>query len=112
VCGPLDGYLGAQYALLTWDNGRWDVEHRAVPYNLERLRALFVESGLLAEGGALARALLLCLVTGRNVWREFLTYARGLAAQAGLGDSGVVPNDVWERAEASFDWEEAEKCAF
>jgi putative phosphoesterase len=116
VCGPLDGYLGAQYALLTWDGDRWAVGHRAVPYDVERLRVSFEESGLLGEGGALARALLLCLVTGQNVWREFLTYARGLAARAGSEDSsedgGVVPDDVWERAEATFDWDGGRKCAF
>lgn len=111
VCGPLDGYIGAQYALLTWDDQRWAVEHRAVPYDIERLRVSFEESGLLDQGGALARALLLCLVTGRNVWREFLTHARALAAQAGSGGGGVVPDDVWERAEASFDWDGGGKCA-
>jgi len=112
VCGPLDGYIGAQYALLTWHGDHWAVEHRAVPYDMERLRVSFEESGLLAKGGALARALLLCLVTGRNVWREFLTYARELTAGAGLGDGGIVPDHIWERAEARFDWERVERCAF
>ena len=105
VCGPLDGYLGAQYALLTWHDGRWGVAHRAVPYNLKRLPAAFVESGLLAEGGALARALLLLLVTGRNVWREYLTYARHLCAEAGFDGSDAIPDDLWDRAEASFAWD-------
>jgi putative phosphoesterase len=112
VCGPLDGYIGAQYALLAWNGRRWEVEHKALPYDLARLRADFVESGLLDGGGALARALLLCLVTGQNVWSEFLTYARDLAAQAGLGSDGIVPDPIWERAEVSFDWERSEKCAF
>jgi predicted phosphodiesterase len=112
VCGPLDGTIGAQYALLAWDGRQWGVEHHEVPYDLGRLRSAFVESGLLAEGGALARALLLCLITGENVWREFLTYARGLAAQAGLGKGGTVPDPIWERAEASFDWERSGACAF
>jgi len=110
VCAPLDGSVGAQYALLTWQRGRqqqsrWEVEFRAVPYDMERLRAAFRESGLLEEGGAPARGLLLCLETGRNVWRDFLTYARQLSAEAGHEGRDAIPDEVWQRAEASFGWE-------
>jgi putative phosphoesterase len=104
VCGPLDGYVGTQYALLTWDGARWAVEHRAVPYNLDHIRAAFHQDGLLEEGGALARAYVCCLETGRNVWDDFLSHAYRLAEQAGHEDCQVVPDPIWERAAATFNW--------
>ena len=107
VCGPLNGDVRAQYALLTWQDGHWQVEHRAVPYDLEHIRAAFRESGLLAEGGGLARAFLLSIETGQNVGGYFLSHAYGLAAEAGCGDCDIVPDVIWERAVATFDWGEA-----
>ena len=58
VCGPLNGDVRAQYALLIWYNDHWRVKHYAVPYDPERIRAAFRESGLLEEGGVLANAFL------------------------------------------------------
>jgi hypothetical protein len=56
VCGPLDGFVGAEYALLAWENGCWSAELRRVKYDISLVRAAFSESGMLDEGGALARA--------------------------------------------------------
>jgi hypothetical protein len=68
-----------------------------------------IKAGLFeaAEGGALARALLLCSETGQNVTGCFLSYAYKLAAEAGYNDCDVVPGRSWEQATASFDWETA-----
>jgi putative phosphoesterase len=107
VCGPLNGDVCAQYAVLTWQDDHWQVQHHAVPYDLGKIRAAFQESGLLEEGGALARAFLLSTETGQNVADEFFSYAHGLAAEAGFGDDGVIPDAVWEHAAATFDWEAA-----
>ena len=107
VSGPLDGTVGAQYALLTWQGDRWQAEHRAVRYDMGRLRAALRETGLLDEGGALMRAVLLGMETGRNTGEDFLTHAYGLAAKAGFEDCDAVPDEIWEQAAATFDWEEA-----
>jgi len=106
VCGPLNGDVRAQYGLLAWQGGHWEVEHRAVPYDLDLVRAAFGESGLLEEGGGLARAFLLSIETGRNVGVYFLQYAYDLATKAGFEDCDVVPDDIWDRAVATFDWEQ------
>jgi putative phosphoesterase len=111
VCGPLDGFVGAQWALLTWRGGRWQAELRGVRYDLERVRAAFRDSGLLAQGGVLARAYVLCLETGHNVWGDFLTLARRHAQAAGLDTSDVIPDEAWDRALAQFDWQAAERLA-
>jgi putative phosphoesterase len=104
VCGPQNGEVGAQYALLTWRNEHWQVRHFTIPYDLEKIRTAYRESGLLEEGGALAQAVVLCLETGQNIFEDFLSYAYGLAAEVGCQDCDVVPDNIWERATATFDW--------
>jgi hypothetical protein len=104
VCGPLNGEVGAQYALLTWCDEHWQARHFTIPYDLERLYKACRERGWLEDGGALARAFLLCLETGQDVIEDFLSYACGLATEAGHRHFDVVPDDAWERAAATFDW--------
>jgi putative phosphoesterase len=104
VCGPLNGQVGAQYALLEGEGQTWQVEHRIVSYDLERLHVAFHESGLLEEGGALAKAFWLSNETGQNVGEDFLSYAYELASQAGFVKCEVVPDNIWQEASHSFVW--------
>jgi len=112
VCGPLSGDVGAQYALLAWREGpgasraerRWRVEHCTAAYDLARIRADFCASGLLEQGGALARAFLRSIETAQNVALDFLCFAYELAARKGFAGCDVVPDDVWNEAELTFDW--------
>ena len=105
VCGPLSGEVGAQYALLEGEGQTWQVEHRIIQYDLERLRRAFCESGLLEEGGALAETFMLSIETGQNVGKEFLTYAYKLASEAGFEKCEVVPDNIWQEASRCFTWE-------
>ncbi len=104
VSGSLNGEVGAQYALLTWQDHRWQVEHRVAPYDLGRLRALSVASGYLAEGGAFAQACLLNAETGRNVPWNLILHFLGLAEKAGFMDGDVIPDAIWDQATKTFDW--------
>ncbi len=79
--------------------------YRVVRYDLGRVRAAFGESGLLQEGGALARCFLLSIETGRNVAEDFLAYARGLAQRAGQAGSPVIPDEIWEQAATTYGWD-------
>ncbi len=101
----LTGDTRACYGLLTWHGGRWQVEHRAVAYDLARLRADFVSTGFLAEGGALARVFLRSTELARIVAGPFLRHAHHLAREAGHPPTDLVPDDVWDRAVATFDWD-------
>jgi putative phosphoesterase len=105
VCGPLHGDMRAQYAVVTWQDDRWEVEHYAVPYDLTQMRRIFQESGLLEEGGALARAFLLSIETGQNVGEDWLSFTYRLAAETGFKNCDVVPDAIWEQAAATFDWD-------
>jgi predicted phosphodiesterase len=99
------GDTRAHYAQLTRENGRWQVEHRSVPYDLNRIRQDFRGSGFLAEGGAFARAALLTIESGQNAIGHLYAHIDGVAAAEGLDDWVVVPDALWERAVATFDWD-------
>ncbi len=101
----LNGDPRAQYALLTWRQDRWRAEFCAVNYDIARHHQDFVDSGLLEEGGGMARCFLINAETGRNVARAFLTHAHSLVVRAGYSDRKTVPNDIWDRAVATFDWQ-------
>lgn len=104
VAGPLNGYVGTQYALLSWANGHWNAQLRALPYDLSRIRTDFLESGLLDSGGMLARCFLRSIEIGEDVSRRFLQYAFMLAEQAGYSNCSFIPDEIWKKAEASYDW--------
>lgn len=101
---PCHGDPRAHYALLTWSAGGWQVEHRAVDYDLKALRALFMDTGFLQAGGGFARAFLLCAETGHPVALDLVHHARDVATAAGLQDCPALPDDLWEKAVATFDW--------
>jgi predicted phosphodiesterase len=107
VGAPLNGDPRAQYALLEWQSDRWQVDHRAIRYDLDQVRRVFVESGYLAYSGPYARAWLIGVETGRYVWGAFLLHARRLASETGEADRQTAIADVWDQAVATFDWERA-----
>ncbi|MFX1475741.1 MAG: metallophosphoesterase family protein, partial [Promethearchaeota archaeon] len=109
VCGPLNGELGAQYAMLTWEKKRWQPTHHLVTYDLRLIRKAFQESGLLTEGGTLARAFLLSIETGRNVAGGFLSHAYKLAATMGFTGQEIIPDSVWTKAAETFNWAEIKR---
>ena len=104
VSGPNNGDVRARYALLSWQDGRWRAELRAIAYDLEQIQAAFRDSGLLAAGGVMAQAFLLDILTGQNVPGRFVAHARRRADAAGYGALSVLPDDIWHEAIATFDW--------
>jgi predicted phosphodiesterase len=109
VCGPCDRTVGAQYALLTWRGGRWQAELKQVDYNTAEVRRAFRDSGLLDEGGAFARAVIAGIETGVDVARALLQHAGRFKETQGLGSGPFMPDDIWDAAAESFDWERYER---
>lgn len=103
VCGPLNGQVGAQYAILEWNGSAWKAVLRCVSYNLGLITQMFISSGLL-ETGYLAKSFLASILTARNVARDFLHHACGLSRQAGFGSLPYIPDDIWDYAGATFPW--------
>ncbi len=100
----LHGDTRARYAVLHWDGGAWQADLHAVPYDLEPVRAACHATGHLAAGGPFARACLRNVETGHNLAGQLVCHVHRLARQAGF-DGAIVPDEVWQQAEATFDWE-------
>jgi len=104
---PINGDTRAQYAVLTWQGGRWQVEQRAIDYDRDQIRAAYQESGILDIEGAFALAQLRAIETGQNVPRRLLSHCRYQATQAGVAESEAIPDEIWAQASATFDWHAA-----
>lgn len=55
---PFNGDWRAQYGMLSWQNGNWHAELRAIPYDRERTLRAFEATGFLVQGGPLARIIM------------------------------------------------------
>jgi len=106
VAGSFVKKACANYAVLTWQNGCWNAELRSVDYDIAALREAFHKTGLLENGGALARAILFDFENGGNSSLALVTHAFGVAASAGYPDCEFVPDEIWEQAAKTFDFEE------
>ena len=103
----INGDRRAQYALLAWESGQWRAEHRALDYDHDRIRAAYLESGILEIEGAFARAQLCSTETGHNVPGRLVAYCRRYATEAGIPESEAIPDAIWDQATATFDWDAA-----
>lgn len=101
---PLNGRIGAQYALLEWKNGDWQTELRTVPYNIDEIASAFVESGYLKEGGLLTKLNLKCIQTGKAYMVPFFKFLQELAEKEGYKDYDFFPDELLELAEKKWDW--------
>jgi hypothetical protein len=96
--------LYAEYALLIWTDKGWQVEHKLVPYDKEKLEQEFYKSGLMEFGGPLAKAALYSMKYKKDdVVYNFVKYAYRLAELKGVLHE-LVPNDIWTEAEETWDW--------
>jgi putative phosphoesterase len=102
VCGTFMGKTGGSYAILSWENNRWEVELRELHYNMALIRKAFEDTGLLKEGGAFAEHWLYDLETGVNTLPRFVEFAYEKAAEAGFSDSPFVPDKIWDKAHELF----------
>ncbi|RPJ50664.1 MAG: metallophosphoesterase, partial [Chloroflexi bacterium] len=102
VTFPENGYVGAQYAVLTWDGERWSPEFHAIPYDMAAMRRANEESGFL-EASVLARIFLREQLGGKDLTADFFKLARRLAEEAGCGDLPYIRDDIWEQAGQQFD---------
>jgi putative phosphoesterase len=107
VGAPNNGDWRPQYVLLTWQEGRWQAEHRIAVYDLAQIRRAYRQSGLLEAGGAFARACLVGIETGQNVPGRLVDHVYRVAREMGWLGGAAVPDRMWEAAVATFDWHRA-----
>ena len=96
----------ASYALLRGGAGCWQVEHRRVAYDRERVYQAYADSGLLECGGPFVRALLGNVKTGKNTGWQYVLHAQEIARSRGEEWQPIFSNETARLAEATFPWAE------
>jgi putative phosphoesterase len=105
VCSTFADKTGGSFALLSWENDRWEAELRDLHYDITLVRKAFEDTGLLEEVGTFAERWLYDIENGTNHIQAFVDYAYRKAAEAGYSDSPFVPDDIWDEADESFEIE-------
>lgn len=101
---PLNGTVGAQYAIMNWNRDHWNAEVRTVDYDIDEIINSFVKTGYLKEGGPLARITLECIHTGKAHMGFFFEFLHELAEKQGLHDFEIFPDEILELADKKWDW--------
>ena len=101
VGNPCNGDPMSDYAVLTWVDDRWDVEHRSVEYDYEAACRNFIDSGIIESVGSIAKAYLMSRMTGIDVTLDFLDYLKDIQQTESL-----TYEEAFSAAGRSFDWTE------
>lgn len=96
--------ISAEYALLEWNENRWDVELKRVSYDINELFNSFTESGLLEESTIWTKSIIEGLSLGRDISIEFLRFAYDLAEKEEKNRVEYVPNQIWRKADLLWKW--------
>jgi putative phosphoesterase len=97
---PFNKSKCAEYAVLTWEVNKWTASHHKVKYDLKELEDVFYESGLFKSSRAWSRVTLRSIKEGEDLVMDFIKYAYNLAENNGFSNSNLVPNCIWDKAEA------------
>jgi predicted phosphodiesterase len=88
---PLDSHTSAQFALMEKHSSGWQVQHIAVPYDVDATIRRFRESGYLEQAGPMARLFLREVATATHHFVPFLRYY-GHALREGRIDVAAAIN--------------------
>ena len=106
---PLNGKVGAHYAVMEWKKDHWEAQLRSIDYNIDLINKAYIKSGFLKEGGVMARAKLQSINTGRAIPSLFLKFAIKIAFEKGYKNFKVVPDEILELAAKKWDWSKFKK---
>ena len=105
VSNNLNGDTRASYATLTFHDSVWQPRLHYVPYDLNEVVDVFMQTGFMQANGPLARAFLESILTGTNTAMDYINFAFQRAQKAGYGNLAAVPDEIWLSAEDSFPWQ-------
>jgi len=104
---PLNGTVGAQYAVINWAKDHWKPEMRTVDYSIDDIINGFIESGYLEEGEPISRLNLISIKTGKAPMGSFFKFLYSLASKKGFNNPknlDFIPDEILELAEEKWDW--------
>lgn len=89
---PLDGTPEAKYVLATQYKGKWQIEFRRIPYNLELLMQEFDSSGIQKVGGMITAVFRYQMLTGKHIASKYLGKLHAYAREQGRSVAEVYDN--------------------
>lgn len=87
---PLDGSPHAKYGIAAYRGGHWQIEFRAVAYDLEEVMRAYDERGLQQEGGVFAGLFRYQVLTGTNLVTPYLSGVRQYASLQGIDTATAI----------------------
>lgn len=87
---PLDGSPHAKYCIAAYDAGRWQVEFRAVAYDVGQVMRAYEDRGLQQEGGVFASLFRYQMLTGINLVTPYLSGLRQYATLQGMDEATAM----------------------
>jgi len=100
-----DGF--AEWALLTWKDGRWEAALQRTDYGATKTIKRYQELGYAEAAGPIGRLFMHEVATGHCGILHFLRHARRVAQHMGCDADGHLPDEVILRAEHTFCWPES-----
>ncbi len=87
---PLDGSPHAKYCIATYRNDRWQIEFRAVTYDVEKVMRAYDQRGLQQDGGIFASLFRYQVLTGINLVTPYLSGLRQYASLQGIDSASAI----------------------
>lgn len=99
---PFDRHDGAQYVVLTGEDGAWTLERREAEYDTSALEAAYRDSGYLEVAGAFGWASMMDALVGGDYLMRYVRHMGRLAREAGV-DPRRIPDEVYRQADDAFE---------
>lgn len=94
--------VAADFAVLTWCDEIWKVDHYSEGYSYDELYKSFISSGLYTDGGIWGKLVLQSLREGKNRNMEFIHKVIDEKKKSHDSTSGYFPNSIWDRCVESW----------
>jgi predicted phosphodiesterase len=93
------------YVIMNISKDGLNFEKVNIPCDFKVFEDYFKTNNYLQENGMWARLLLPTIKTGHNYCVGFLEYCHEIARKDGLAGYKLIPNEIWEKAAASWPYE-------
>lgn len=90
------------YGVMTITKANISFERVMLPYDFGVFETYFNTSNYVQDNGIWPELILTSLKTGHNYCKAFLDYCHEVAGQEGVSGYKLIPNEIWEKAVATW----------
>lgn len=94
-------YSGAEYAILSFEEGEWQASHHVAMYSIEDFKQTMIQSSLYKAAPTWVRLIIQSIESGVNANINFLK-----TFEATDFENGLINNEIWHRK--ALEWFESE----